>query len=65
MCEDSGGDSPIAMAKNAMGMALACEGYGAGFLGNGAMLGFAYNTIRENDRNAEFVKLIVEQAEIM
>lgn len=30
------GYSPIAMAKNAVGMTLACEEYGAGFFANGA-----------------------------
>jgi len=30
------GYSPIAMAKNAIGMTLACEEYGAGFFANGA-----------------------------
>jgi len=30
------GYSPIAMAKNAIGMAIACEEYGASFFANGA-----------------------------
>lgn len=30
------GYSPIAMAKNAIGMAIACEEYGAKFFANGA-----------------------------
>lgn len=30
------GYSPIAMAKNAIGMAIACEEYGAKFIANGA-----------------------------
>ena len=30
------GYSPIAMAKNAVGMTLACEEYGASFFANGA-----------------------------
>lgn len=30
------GDRPIAMAKNAIGMAQACEDYGASFFANGA-----------------------------
>lgn len=33
------GYSPIAMAKNAVGVTLACEEYGAAFFGNGAMPG--------------------------
>lgn len=33
------GYSPIAMAKNAVGMMLACEEYGASFFANGANLG--------------------------
>ena len=33
------GYSPIAMAKNAIGMAIACEEYGAKFFANGATLG--------------------------
>ena len=33
------GYSPIAMAKNAIGMAIACEGYGAKFFANGASPG--------------------------
>ena len=33
------GYSPIAMAKNAIGMAIACEEYGANFLANGAAPG--------------------------
>lgn len=33
------GYSPIAMAKNAVGMTLACEEYGASFFANGANLG--------------------------
>ena len=33
------GYSPIAMAKNAIGMAIACEEYGAKFFANGAAPG--------------------------
>ena len=33
------GYSPIAMAKNAVGMAIACEEYGAKFFANGATPG--------------------------
>lgn len=33
------GYSPVAMAKNAVGMTLACEEYGASFFENGAMPG--------------------------
>lgn len=33
------GYSPIAMAKNAIGMAIACEKYGAKFFANGATPG--------------------------
>ena len=33
------GYSPIAMAKNAIGMAIACEEYGAKFFANGATPG--------------------------
>ena len=35
------GYSPIAMAKNAIGMAIACEEYGAKFFANGAAPGGA------------------------
>lgn len=33
------GYSPIKMAKNAIGMAMACEDYGASFFQNGAQSG--------------------------
>lgn len=33
------GYSPIAMARNAVGMTMACEEYGASFFANGANLG--------------------------
>ena len=38
-CDGRVGYSPIAMAKNAIGMAIACEEYGAKFFANGAAPG--------------------------
>ena len=38
------GYSPIAMAKNAIGMAIACEEYGAKFFANGATPGGIFGT---------------------
>ena len=34
------GYSPIALAKNAIGISIACEEYGASFFGNGADMDF-------------------------
>ena len=40
------GYSPIAMAKNSIGMAIACEEYGARFFSNGAAPGGAIRRIQ-------------------
>ena len=51
--DGSAGYSPIAMAKNAIGMAIACEEYGAKFLANGATPGGVLEhpgTIKEPQR---------------
>ncbi|RSI19073.1 Phage portal protein [Streptococcus sanguinis] len=70
------GYSPIALAKNAVGMTLACEEYGASFFGNGANPGGvlehpgilkdpgkvrdSWNAVYQGTRNAHKVAVIEE-----
>ncbi len=70
------GYSPIAMAKNAIGMAIACEEYGASFFANGAAPGGvlehpgvvkdpkrvreSWNTIYQGSRNAHRIAVLEE-----
>nr|DAT75429.1 MAG TPA: Portal [Caudoviricetes sp.] len=70
------GYSPIALAKNAVGMTLACEEYGASFFGNGANPGGvlehpgilkdpgkvrdSWNSVYQGTRNAHKVAVLEE-----
>lgn len=70
------GYSPIAMAKNAIGMAIACEEYGASFFANGAAPGGvlehpgvvkdpkrvreSWNAIYQGSRNAHRIAVLEE-----
>jgi HK97 family phage portal protein len=70
------GYSPIAMAKNAIGMAIACEEYGASFFSNGAAPGGvlehpgvvkdpkrvrdSWNAIYQGSRNAHRIAVLEE-----
>ncbi|MDB8662088.1 phage portal protein [Streptococcus anginosus] len=71
------GYSPIALAKNAVGMTLACEEYGASFFGNGANPGGvlehpgilkdpakvrdSWNAVYQGTRNAHKVAVLEER----